>query len=359
MPDELYTEPPERDGENKKAYLAGIREFIRASRGRADERRLAAMTPEKTGADRERYRRQLVRLLGYPLYGASRVPTGKAVRIEKVTRDAQSDIFRVTLEPVAGVPYYGLLFLPAGAGQVRPDGLPEGQGIPLAVAFHGGQGTPELAAGFYWNSSNYNGMIRSLTARGLAVFAPQHLLWSVDEYGVPFDRRALDTDLKQLGGGITAFELLAVKRSIDRLEEAGFGPFGTVGLSYGGMFALYTAAVDTRIAAAVSSCFVNDRYTYDWPDLSYKGQALSFMDAEVAALVAPRPLFIEAAEEDEVFSLPGACAAAERAGAFYAAAGAADRFRFRTFSSRHEFCADGQGPDFLARALTGDSGSTL
>ena len=55
MPDELYTEPPERDGENKKAYLAGIREFIRASRGRADERRLAAMTPEKTGADRERY----------------------------------------------------------------------------------------------------------------------------------------------------------------------------------------------------------------------------------------------------------------------------------------------------------------
>lgn len=42
---------------------------------------------------------------------------------------------------------------------------------------------------------------------------------------------------------------------------------GMVGLSYVGFYTLYIAALDTRIKAAVSCSFFNDRDRYPWSDL--------------------------------------------------------------------------------------------
>ena len=68
---------------------------------------------------------------------------------------------------------------------------------------------------------------------------------------------------------------------------------GMIGLSYGGFYTLFAAALDVRIGAAVSSCFFNNRKMYDFVDWVWFNAANQFMDAEVGALVCPRPLYVE------------------------------------------------------------------
>ena len=76
-----------------------------------------------------------------------------------------------------------------------------------------------------------------------------------------------------------------------------------MGLSYGGCYTLYTAAIDTRIDAAVSSCFFNERNRYLWSDWSYFGFMNEFNDAEVCALICPRALMIEVGDSDTLFAV--------------------------------------------------------
>ena len=83
-------------------------------------------------------------------------------------------------------------------------------------------------------------------------------------------------------------------------------PVGVVGWGEGGLIALYAAAADTRIdAACVSGYFDSRQDIWREPiDRNVFGLLEQFGDAELASLIAPRPLIIDAAKGPEA-TIPG------------------------------------------------------
>jgi len=79
-------------------------------------------------------------------------------------------------------------------------------------------------------------------------------------------------------------------------------PLGIAGHGEGGRLALYAAAVDSRFAGAwISGAFGPRESLWDEPiDRNLFGLLKEFGDAEVAALVAPRPLWIETGRYPEI-----------------------------------------------------------
>jgi dienelactone hydrolase len=179
-------------------------------------------------------------------------------------------------------------------------------------------------------------------------------LWQKGRFGRGYDRRHLDSEFKQLGGSITAVEIYCIKQWIDYLfsrEDLDCNKLGMTGLSYGGFYTLFTAAADTRIKAAYSSCFFNNRYIYDWTDWTWQGAALKFLDAEVGALICPRPLYIEVGKNDSLFNSESAVEEFNRLKDYYSEAGADDLLRFKLFDGTHEYDKSDAGIEFLIKHI--------
>ena len=98
-----------------------------------------------------------------------------------------------------------------------------------------------------------------------------------------------------------------------------------VGWGEGGMLALYSAALDPRIdVTCVSGYFEPREGIWQTPiDRNVFGLLEQFGDAELATLVAPRTLIIEAAQGSSVTLPPGQGGAPARVGHTRARAGAA------------------------------------
>lgn len=101
-----------------------------------------------------------------------------------------------------------------------------------------------------------------------------------------------------LGRTITGYELLMIQSTIDHLlfdQGERKRPLGIVGHGEGGRLALFTAALDERIdATLVSGAFGPRELLWKEPaDRNVFGLVREFGDAELASLVAPRPLVIE------------------------------------------------------------------
>ena len=119
-----------------------------------------------------------------------------------------------------------------------------------------------------------------------------------------------------------------------------------------GFYTLMTTATEPAIDAAYISCQFSDRYTYDqWPDWIFDGVGEKFLDAEIAALIAPRPLFIEEGDGDDFFKTEPFLAECRRTEPFYKAAGGEDKLRYRVFKGGHQFAEDDDGVDFLMSNL--------
>ena len=95
------------------------------------------------------------------------------------------------------------------------------------------------------------------------------------------------------------YEVDAVRAAVDWFTRDGQPdrPVGVVGHGEGGLIALYAAALDTRIDAAWVGGYFGSRQEV-WTEPVYRdvwGLLEEFGDAEIASLVAPRALVIEAA----------------------------------------------------------------
>lgn len=328
-----YTESVGTGNAYRTAYQQDVERLVQARQQLAKEESLAQAARFR---DAETVRRRLVQRLGWPLteYTFS-IPS---VRKERVTEDDGITIYRMQIEVLPGFRFYGMLF-------VREDGTSR----PLVIAQHGGDGTPEVCSSLEpAGSSNYNEMTRRLLAQNVNVFAPQLLLWNVEKYfpdsqSPDLQRHQWDNRLKQCGGSIAALEIYCLRKSLDWLSAQPFtapGEIGMAGLSYGGFYTLYTAAVEPRIRAGLSCSFFNDRGRYCWNDWTFFSDDLYF-DPEVALLCYPRLLLIAVGEEDPAFRVDSACAEAERLKQLSAAAyGDTDWFVFRRFDGGHEFMHD-------------------
>lgn len=329
-------EPKEKSRQYREAYRDGIRDLIHRMQENGRLERTQWMPPCKAKEEQEAYREELRRLLGWPL---TQPLSGAApqMTVKETIRLENHRLLRVQFEVFPGLPYYGLLYVPEHASQP----------LPLIICQHGGQGTPELCSDFHGNN-NYSHIVTNLLKTDAVVFAPQMLLWCEAEedkpcfpgYGLPYNRNETDAALRQLGGSLAALEVFCLMRALDTLclmEEIDAQRIAMLGLSYGGFYTQLTAALDTRIRCAHSSAFFSQRESYCWPDFAWQNAARRMQDAEICALIAPRPLTIEIGTMDNRFDYRLTRQEFERLVPYYEAHGAADRLRLQIVQTNHQY----------------------
>jgi dienelactone hydrolase len=304
--------------------------------------RQAAFDPARARPD------QLAKVIGWPLHDG---PPRDARLIDSthLGDDADASIHRLIFDILpnhGSLPMHGLLMLPHAPGPHA-----------LCISQHGGGGTPELCSGLLESgSANYNDQSRRLIRRGYAVFAPQLMMWNADQFGEPHEREAVDQRLKQLNSSIAGIEVFAISSMLDRLlgrDDIDPARVAMMGLSYGGFYTLVTAAMDARIKAAAISCIFHDGDVMRFADQAWPDSVRRFGFAEIAALIAPRPLYIEHGRLDDVlpFQARRTEAVATQVGKYYSALGAADRFTFHVHEASHETDQDDGWLDFLCDAV--------
>jgi len=169
---------------------------------------------------------------------------------------------------------------------------------------------------------------RRLAESGCRVVVPALISRQMTPRGVEGRRGALLTHREylyrpayEMGRHIIGYEVQKVLAAVDVLSQepassgdlnpaqlpskpsAGQGrKVGLIGWGEGGLLAFYAAALDTRIQAVCVSGYFTDRRTL-WQepiDRNVFGLLEQFGDAELAAMVAPRAVIIEAAKAPEV-----------------------------------------------------------
>ena len=115
---------------------------------------------------------------------------------------------------------------------------------------------------------------------------------------------------------------------------------GCMGISGGGLTALYAAVLDERIRKIVISGYVNtfrDSILSMWhcpdnyiPDILSVGEIYDF-----ASSLAPRELLIESGRKDKLFPISASLEAHEKIKKVYALAGAEDKLQIDVFDGKH------------------------
>ncbi len=165
--------------------------------------------------------------------------------------------------------------------------------------------TPEQLAGLADGIAPESQFARRLAESGCRVIVPVLINRDIDPQALLSNREFIYRPAFMLGRHVIGYEIQKVLAAIDwmagRNPNAGVKT-GVIGWGEGGLLAFYSAALDTRIAAAcVSGYFGGRLQVWQQPlDRNVFGLLEQFGDAEVAAMIAPRNLIIEAARGPEV-----------------------------------------------------------
>lgn len=317
-----YREEKDFTKSYKEDYVKGLEYIIQERLKNAETIRNEYIA--EVFLEQEKYRDDFKKMLGWPLvkYHTDKLP---AVKSKLLDEEDDYKVYRMQFEFLEGLNMTGLFFKLNGDNEK-----------PLVIVQHGKLGTPELISGIYGNTANYNDMLSRVRKKGVHVFAPQLLLWD-DEYGVGFDRDNIDARLKAVGSSITAIEIFGIIRILDYFEHEDYvSSFGMMGLSYGGFYSLYTAAIDIRIKSVISCSFFNKRDVIGWSDWTWFESAKKFDDAEVACLIYPRKLYIEIGNKDELFDYKYGIESFEKLKKMCKKIGT-EWVDFKVFSGTHEF----------------------
>ena len=185
--------------------------------------------------------------------------------------------------------------------------------IAQIVALPDADWTPEMIAGVTDELSPNAQFARRLAKAGCRVVVPL-LINRDDTYsGNPTigamtnqpHREFIYRMAYQLGRHIIGYEVQKVLALVDWMSLSEM-PIGVIGYGEGGLIAFHSAAVDTRIQATAVSGYFESRQAV-WREPIYRnvwGLLHEFGDAEIASLIAPRPLIIEASRGPEVTGPP-------------------------------------------------------
>jgi dienelactone hydrolase len=130
---------------------------------------------------------------------------------------------------------------------------------------------------------------------------------------------------------------------------------GLMGISGGGTVTTFGAALEPRIRAAMISGYLNT-FEHSIGSLShcidnYVPGILNWAEMyDIAGLIAPRPLFVESGERDNIFPIAASLDSFSRVREIYRVFGAADRVEHEVFADEHAFWGR-RGLPFLARHL--------
>jgi len=209
---------------------------------------------------------------------------------------------------------------------------------------------------------------RKLVRQGLIVLAPDHRGFGERRVGYEkwgtegHDRRdpcnVLLLKALLFGKNLLLLNVWDVMKCLDYLAsraDTDPGRIGACGLSYGGTATLFAAALDSRIKAAVVSCYLNSFADYALKMSNFCGNqtptgllCLGEME-DVACCIAPRFLMVESGRSDEGFPIEAARQAAKPVQRIYRVLGVPERFQFHEFDGGHMW--SGAGEEFLARWL--------
>jgi len=278
--------------ESWEQHVAPLREKFRRLIGAVDPRLTAAALPGGAGFER-------LNLVGLPQAGST--------TLDGIT------VHAVRWQVLEGVTAEGLLLV--------PDGKPWTDSV---IAVPDADWTPEMFCGQGATVPPQAQLPRRLAAAGCLVVVPMILSRSDEFSGSPYvsdtnqtHREFLYRQAFEMGRHVIGYEVQKVLAAVDILEQMrdrrnqndarqksgaaeqkvpAAGKIGVAGVGEGALLALYSAALDSRIDAALVAGYFQQREAV-WQEPVYRnvwGLLTAFGDAELAALIAPRPLVIEA-----------------------------------------------------------------
>jgi len=281
-------------------------------------------------------------MIGYPAPGF--YEKAQAPRITKIGEDEIGVYHRIWISVAPGMETYGLYIVPKNVK------LP----APLVISLHGGGGIPEGA--LFHGGSNYHDQIRGAVQQGYVVWAPLFIMYPFADRDkgteVPTEiRKELDAKLRAAGTSLMAVETTKITRALDRiLERPEVNParVAMIGLSYGGYYTLYISAVEPRIKVAIASC--SFRNTPAVKDGVTEGRPIDLTSPDQVALIAPRPLQIQAGVNDKSAPIGTVRETILQAKRHYEKAGKPELLDYAEFDGGHEWRGD-IAWKFLARFL--------
>ena len=221
-----------------------------------------------------------------------------------VGRSEDFDIFSVRWTAVRGVRSEGLLLVPK-----RPRALADVVALPDADQ------TPEQLVGLAPGIEPEAQFARRLAESGCRVLVPALVdradtLSAIGARGTNQPHREfLYRPAFEMGRHVIGYEVQKVLAAVDWFtREAGSGEatIGVTGYGEGGLLALVAAALDTRVDVALVSGYFDSRQDL-WQEPIYRNVFAmldEFGDAELASLVAPRALIVEACRVPAVAGPP-------------------------------------------------------
>ena len=222
-------------------------------------------------------------------------------------------IYRVRWPAFGDVSAEGLLLEP---DTVRSSGQREAAPKISIIALPDADQTPEQLVGLSEGIARQSQFARRLAENGCRVLIPSLVSRSMERRHSPgrngganlTHREFLYRPAFELGRHIVGYEVQKVLAGIDWFSrrENQDSMIGIIGYGEGGMVALYAAALDTRVdSVCVSGYFEGRERIWEQPiSRNVFGLLEEFGDAELAAMVAPRSLIVEASRGPEL-KLPG------------------------------------------------------
>jgi dienelactone hydrolase len=163
-----------------------------------------------------------------------------------------------------------------------------------------------------------------------------------------------------IGQTMIGWRVWDVMRTIDYIEtrsELDQNRVGCMGISGGGTVTVFSTALEPRIRVALVSGYLNtfrdsigslahcaDNYVpgiLNWAEMY-----------DIAGLIAPRPLFVESGEKDNIFPIQASIASFNEVKKIYSIFGVAENVDQEVFPDEHSFWGK-RGIPFLARQLNG------
>ncbi|HUS07367.1 MAG TPA: hypothetical protein VMZ52_13760, partial [Bryobacteraceae bacterium] len=280
--------------------VQGIDRFLDA------ELKRAVLAREQTARPGEQSRDRLRKILGIVDQRISPVEVLQDAAFGKSSLVAETPaykIYSVRWPVLQGIDAEGLLLEPALPPRAAVVALPDADWSPEQISGV----SPGIPA-----PAQY---ARTLVEQGCRVLIPVLIdrkdTWSGS---APFrftnqpHREFIYRMAYQMGRHIIGYEAQKTLAAVDWFERTAPGlPVGVAGYGEGGLIALYSAAVEPRIKAALVSGYFGPRerlfeepiYRNVW------GLLREFGDAELAGMVAPRGLVVEASRGAAVQGPPG------------------------------------------------------
>ena len=246
-------------------------------------------------------------------------------------RDAHMEVHAVRWPVFKNVHGEGLLITPSGQIQARVVAIPDADQTPEQLAGIAPGIKPESQYGRLLAAAGCQVVIPALINRSDEFSGSDRVTYTNQTHREWIYRQAFE-----MGRHIIGYEVRKIEAVLNwfEAEDAKIPDplaIGLVGYHEGGLLALHTAALNTRVQSTLVSGYFNERNQV-WSEPIYRnifGQLNHLGDAELAAFIAPRTLIVEHAAIPTI-SGPPATRPGRRSGA---APGALKTPAFATVSS--------------------------